>query len=335
MFPVTTASREGTWADPEYMSAIRQIDMLNHTEVREMSLQVRHGVNLHRVREQLEESSGQSPTVGEWASALGMSSEALLGTLRRSRRAKDKLVSSNLRLVNMVVNRHINQARFLTHQDLMQEGSVALMRAAEKYDPDVGSLFSTYATWCITGAVRRAIQDKDSLVRVPISQQEKLIALTRVMRQLTEDDPLGEEPTAAEVAVASRMDEEEVQRLLQLLNSHRRSAVSLDAHPGLSSKGLVSDGDVTFNSVSLTSVQEDIQAVLKRHLGPQELTALQLRYYLDRTDTGVRSYSQRHIRSLREVGRLMDLSKERIRVILQGAVAKLQDTGIGDYFGTV
>ena len=250
--------------------------------------------------------------------------DKLLGLIRKGNKSKDRLVTANLRLVNLVVNKLYSRTRALTHNDLMQEGSLGLIRAAEKFDGERGTTFATYAMWWIRAATLRAIQDHDDIIRLPVSQHEKLGRVTSMRRQLSLQH--GSEPSQAQLASALDVSEKELRRCLDLLDQKTNMA-SLDGSTYVASRAAQAlDSD---DSVSRADLRADISRVLAQNLRPQELQALQLRFGLDgQTVDG---------RSMAEVGLIMHLSKERIRQIVKSALSKLAENpdDLEDYLGFV
>jgi RNA polymerase nonessential primary-like sigma factor len=140
-----------------YLHEIGRIPLLNHAQELKYGNQIQQMIQLQAIKEQLAATLGREPSQEEWATHTELSLNVLNRLIKQGNRARDKMVEANLRLVVSVAKRY--QHRGLSLQDLIQEGSTGLIRAAEKFDPTRGYKFSTYATWWIRQAITRAIAD--------------------------------------------------------------------------------------------------------------------------------------------------------------------------------
>ena len=231
--------------------------------------------------------------------------------LKGDESGRKRMIESNLRLVVKISRRYIN--RGLTLLDLIEEGNLGLIRAVEKFDPERGFRFSTYATWWIRQTIERAIMNQTRTIRLPIHVVKELNVYLRAARQLTQQ--LDHEPTAEEIAVMLDKPAADVKRLLGL----NERVTSVDTPVGPDSDRAVVDtiADTQVSDPSQLLQDRDIKDSITTWL--EELSDKQCEVVSRRF--GLRGYESS---TLEEVGREIGLTRERVRQIQVEALKRLR-----------
>jgi RNA polymerase sigma factor (RpoD-like family) len=296
-----------------FFKEMARYPLLKPEEEVKLAQAVQFMVAAEEKRQELNASLLRPASKLEWALAMGFESERQFeNRLYRSRSAKSQMIRSNLRLVVSIAKRYLN--RGVPFLDLIQEGAIGLNRAAEKFDPNKGYKFSTYAYWWIRQAITRTIANDARTIRLPIHVVEKLNKLKKAQRILKQQ--LHRNPSEQELANELEIPAAQLRQLLQL----RRQSLSLNHRVG---KGedtelvdLLEDQDLLLpeDQMSEVMLRQEILEVLSDVLTEREKDVICLRYGLSST--------QPH--TLEEVGDLFNLSRERVRQIQSKAMRKLR-----------
>ena len=285
-----------------YLKEIGKVNLLTSDEEISLAQDMNAGTAAQEQLDELEQSGEEiSPELRQ----------ELEKSIKRGERARQRLAEANLRLVVSIAKRYVG--RGMQFLDLIQEGNLGLIKAVEKFDYTKGYKFSTYATWWIRQAITRAIADQARTIRIPVHMVETINKVIRVNRQLLQE--LGHDPTAEEIAEEMNMPEERVREILKIA----QEPVSLetpigeeeDSHLG----DFIPDEDASepAEAASFTLLKEQLVEVLST-LTPREEKVLKLRFGIEDGRT----------RTLEEVGKEFNVTRERIRQIEAKALRKLR-----------
>jgi len=294
-----------------YLDEIGGVSLLNAQQEVELARMIQDLLALETVETRLTEELGRKPTEVEWAAAVGMSKPAFTNRLARARNAKHRMVQANLRLVVSIAKNYLNRGMSL--QDLIQEGSMGLIRGAEKFDHRRGYKFSTYAHWWIRQAVTRAIADQSRTIRLPVHVYEIMSRMKKATKELS--NTYGRDPTDAEVAEKMNMTLEKY----EAINNNSRLPLSMELTVGENENRRLEEtieddrAEAPDDKTLADLLKEDLENVLNT-LSPRERDVLRMRYGMDDGST----------KTLEEVGNRFKVTRERIRQIEAKALRKLR-----------
>ncbi|MEH2155187.1 RpoD/SigA family RNA polymerase sigma factor [Nostoc sp.] len=292
-----------------YLQEIGRIPLLTQEQEIFFAQQVQQMMKILAESEKLTVELNRTPTLSEWANQMQLSEQELLQQLNQGKKAKQKMIASNLRLVVSIAKQY--QRRNLELMDLIQEGTLGLERGVEKFNPALGYRFSTYVYWWIRQGITRAIAQQGRAIRLPIHINEKLNKIKRVQRELSQK--LGRIPTSTEIANALSLKPSQIRDFLLLA----RQTISLDLQVGadkdIQLQDLIEDYRYSDNGyTNRESLNQEVEALLS-NLNRQQQEVLNLHFGLTDGDE----------LSLEQIGQRMGISRERVRQIEKQALQLL------------
>ena len=261
-----------------YLRDIGRVPLLSHQQEITLGRQVQELMELEALEAELrDQRGGEAVPAADLAKAAGLSALQLKRKLQAGRRAKERMVAANLRLVVSVAKKYTKRNMELL--DLIQEGTIGLVRGVEKFDPTRGYKFSTYAYWWIRQGITRAIAEKSRTIRLPIHITEMLNKLKKGQRELSQE--LGRTPTVTELAAFVELPEEEVKDLM----CRARQPVSLEMKVGDGDDTellelLAGDGELPEEQVEVECLKGDLRDLLEQ-LPDLQRRVLRMRYGMD------------------------------------------------------
>nr|UXY88293.1 RNA-polymerase sigma factor [Cryptomonas curvata] len=295
-----------------YLQLIGRVRLLRPEEEIQLAREISQLLHWEHVKISLREKLQREPTSSEWTAACKVSDvKKFRAILHNARRAKERMVAANLRLVVSIAKRYVNRGMSL--QDLIQEGSLGLIRAAEKFDSEKGFKFSTYATWWVKQAVTRAIADHSRTIRLPVHLYDTISAIRKTTRTLNVE--IGRSPTEEEIAQKMDMSVEKLRSVLQSAQptlSLERPLKNDDDASQLSDF-IEADQESPEEHVEKSMLRDDLENVINS-LSPRERDVVRMRYGLD----------DGRIKTLEEIGQIFSVTRERVRQIEAKAIRKLR-----------
>ncbi|HIK07345.1 MAG TPA: RNA polymerase sigma factor, RpoD/SigA family [Trichormus sp. M33_DOE_039] len=293
-----------------YLREIGRVPLLTREQEIVYGKQVQQMMSLLDAKDALAKKLEREPSLPEWADHVHQSETEVKQTVAQGKRAKQKMIEANLRLVVAIAKKY--QKRNMEFLDLIQEGTLGLERGVEKFDPMRGYKFSTYAYWWIRQAITRAIAQQGRTIRLPIHITEKLNKIKKVQRELAQS--LGRSPTPVEIAKELELEPAQIREYLNMA----RQPVSLDVRVGDNQdtelqEMLEDDGPSPEYYTTQEFLRQDLNNLLAE-LTPQQREVLALRFGLEDGNE----------MSLAKVGERLNLSRERVRQLEHQALAHLR-----------
>lgn len=285
--------------------------LLTACEESDLIVKIQGCMRLEEVKSRLCSQFSREPTPVEWGTAVGLSSQQLQSQLREGHSSREKLIHANYRLVVHIAKQY--QGRGVNLQDLLQEGSIGLMRSIEKFKPQAGCRFATYAFWWIRQAIRKAVFQKSRTIRLPDNVYALLSKVKEAKRAFVKQGCY--HPTKEEIASAVGMTTEK----LEILQCAARMPVSMQ-------QSVWADQETTFQEVTADRAIETPELCVEKQLmrlhirnllgvlNPKERRIIRLRF-------GIEDGEQK---SLSDIGAVFGLSKERVRQLESRALHKLK-----------
>ncbi len=257
-----------------YLQEIGSIKLLRPEEEIELARSIADLLKLETIRDHLRERLDRRTSAREWSNELNMDLPEFRRRLYLGRRAKEKMVQSNLRLVVSIAKKYMN--RGMAFQDLIQEGSIGLIRAAEKFDSQKGYKFSTYATWWIIQSISRAIADQSRTIRLPVHLIEAISRIKKTVKILSLE--MERKPRDEEIATRMEITVEK----LRFITSKAQLPLSLETPIGSEEDSqlgdfIKADGEIPEQVLFQNLLAEDLEKVLHT-LTPREREVVSLRY---------------------------------------------------------
>jgi len=296
-----------------YLRDIGRVPLLSHEQEITLGRQVQDLMVLENIETDLESDLGEKPEINLFAEKVGISSAQLKKKLKSGRRAKERMVAANLRLVVSVAKKYTKRNMELL--DLIQEGTIGLVRGVEKFDPTRGYKFSTYAYWWIRQGITRAIAEKSRSIRLPIHITEMLNKLKKGQRELSQE--LSRTPTLKELSVYVELPENDVKDLM----SRAGQPVSLETKIGDGEDTILLDLlsneiDMPSEQIESDCMKGDLESLLEQ-LPELQNRVLRMRYGMDGDDP----------MSLTGIGRVLGISRDRVRNLERDGLRGLRKSG--------
>jgi len=296
-----------------YLKDIGRVPLLSHEEEITLGRQVQECIALEKIQLEIEDQQGEKCSFDLLAQRTGLKLVEIKRRLKNGTRAKERMVAANLRLVVSVAKKYTKRNMELL--DLIQEGTIGLVRGVEKFDPKRGYKFSTYAYWWIRQGITRAIAEKSRIIRLPIHITEMLNKLKKGQRDLSQK--LSRTPSLSELASYLEFSETEVKNLI----SRALQPLSLEGKVADSQDTALIDllacqDTLPDEEIEKDCMKSDLETLLEQ-LPELQKRVLRMRYGMDGEDP----------MTLTGIGRVLDISRDRVRNLERDGLKGLRKVG--------
>ena len=328
----------------QFSEEVHQQERISRKEEIELGEKTQEAMRLQNLYDVLEQKLDREPTDEEWCAAAGkINMETISQTIEEGIEAKNKLVTSNLRMVQSVVNMYLRNGLSTQHNagDMMQEGILALIRAAEKFEPDRGWKFSTYAMYWVRSSIKRSQTYQSRIISVPQRLHDNYKRLQRVQKEILTST--GKKPTKKELGEAVGLSERQVERCLAAIE---QQCFSLDQGISNTHKPMSGDDagetlveivgskfvDSDYQQLQRGMLREDLIETMKRHLTPEEVDLLLFRYGLEEVPLANRKIVNGGQQvTIAELSRMFGLKPDKVRRMIHNSLKQLEGAGLEEF----
>tara|TARA_B100000524_G_scaffold138207_1_gene69208 strand:+ start:844 stop:1803 length:960 start_codon:yes stop_codon:yes gene_type:complete len=294
-----------------YLRDIGRIPLLEHDEEILLGRQVQRLMEIEEARKELETTTGRTIDDKELASLISSDWKACMREIRDGRKAKDKMVTANLRLVVSIAKKYTKRNMELL--DIIQEGTIGLVRGVEKFDPGRGYKFSTYAYWWIRQGITRAIAEKSRAIRLPIHVTENLNRLKKAQRELSQLN--GFMPTVNQLAECLELSDDEIKDLMCKARQPTSLEIKIGENRDTALIDLLEDeSQLPDELLTASCIKEDMRELIKE-LPEMQASVLRMRYGIGEDVV--------EPMSMTAVGQILNMSRDRVRTLERKALKEL------------
>ena len=304
-----------------YLRDIGRIPLLEHDEEILLGRQVQRLMEIEESRKELEINTGRKISDKELANLISANWKTCMKEIRDGRKAKDKMVTANLRLVVSVAKKYTKRNMELL--DIIQEGTIGLVRGVEKFDPGRGYKFSTYAYWWIRQGITRAIAEKSRAIRLPIHVTENLNKLKKAQRELSQLN--GEMPSVFQLAEYLNLTVDEIKDLMCKARQPTSLEIKIGENRDTALIDLLEDEtQLPDTLLERAFIKEDVQELIE-DLPEMQAAVISMRY-------GIGEDCMEPM-SMTAIGQVLNMSRDRVRTLEQKAIRSLREMkdDIGNY----